>query len=70
MERNDDTLRRTMRGKRYKVKGYVVIPFNRVVKAIDEDDAEDIVYNQLKEEEEVFSLDEVKVEIEEVMEED
>jgi len=34
---NDDTLRRTMIGKRYTVKGYVITPYELTVKALDED---------------------------------
>lgn len=43
MERNDDTLRRTMSGNLYRVKGYVMVSFDEYVKAIDVDEADDIV---------------------------
>lgn len=61
--KNDDTLRRTMIGKSYTVKGYVVTPYELTVKALDEDEAEEFVR-------EVIDLSEgEKMEIEEVMEE-
>lgn len=60
---NDDTLRRTMIGKRYTVKGYVVTPYELTVKALDEDEAEDFAREEI-------SLSEgERIEIEEVMEE-
>ena len=60
---NDDTLRRTMIGKRYTVKGYVVTPYELTVKALDEDEAEDFAREEI-------SLSEgERIEVEEVMEE-
>ena len=60
---NDDTLRRTMLGKRYTVKGYVVTPYELTVKALDEDEAEDFAREEI-------SLSEgERIEVEEVMEE-
>ena len=44
---NDDTLRRTMIGKRYTVKGYVVTPYELTVKALDEDEAEDFAREEI-----------------------
>ena len=61
---NDDTLRRTMIGKNYKVKGYVVTPYELTVKALDEDEAEEIVREKID-----LSEDE-RIEVEEIMEED
>ena len=60
---NDDTLRRTMIGKRYTVKGYVVTPYELTVKALDEDEAEEIVRGKID-----LSEDE-RIEVEEIMEE-
>ena len=60
---NDDTLRRTIIGKRYKVKGYVITPYELTVKALDEDEAEDFAR-------EVIDLSEdERMEVEEIMEE-
>ena len=60
---NDDTLRRTMIGKRYTVKGYVVTPYELTVKALDEDEAEDFAREEI-------SLSEgERIEVEEVIEE-
>ena len=60
---NDDTLRRTMIGKNYIVKGYIIIPFSKNVKALDEDEAEEIAR-------EVIDLSEdERMEVEEIMEE-
>lgn len=60
---NDDTLRRTMIGKNYIVKGYVIIPYELTVKALDEDEAEDFAREEI-------SLSEgERMEVEEVMEE-
>ena len=60
---NDDTLRRTMIGKNYKVKGYVVTPYELTVKALDEDEAEEFAIEKMS-----LSEDE-RMEIEEVIEE-
>lgn len=60
---NDDTLRRTMIGKRYAVKGYVITPYELTVKALDEDEAEEIVREKID-----LSEDE-RIEVEEIMEE-
>ncbi|AWY02915.1 hypothetical protein [Staphylococcus phage VB-SauS-SA2] len=60
---NNDTLRRTMIGKNYNVKGYVITPYELTVKALDEDEAEEFAR-------EVISLsDGERIEVEEVMEE-
>ena len=60
---NDDTLRRTMIGKNYKVKGYVITPYELIVKALDEDEAEEFAR------EEISLSDGERIEVEEVMEE-
>lgn len=59
---NDDTLRRTMIGKNYKVKGYVITPYELTVKALDEDEAEEFAR------EEMSLTEDERIEIEEVME--
>ncbi|HIS60667.1 MAG TPA: hypothetical protein IAC14_00205 [Candidatus Scybalomonas excrementigallinarum] len=59
----DDTLRRTMAGKKYTVKGYVVTPYELIVKALDEDEAEEFAR------EEVVLSDGERMEVEEIMEE-
>lgn len=60
---NDDTLRRTMIGNNYNVKGYIITPYELTVKALDEDEAEEIAR-------EVIDLSEnERIEVEEVMEE-
>ena len=61
--KNDDTLRRTMIGKNYKVKGYVITPYELTVKALDEDEAEEFAR------EEISLSDGERIEVEEVMEE-
>ena len=66
--KNDDTLRRTMIGKNYKVKGYVVTPYELTVKALDEDEAEDIVYQYIEVEDGEF--EKAKIETYEIIEED
>ena len=59
----DDTLRRTINGKNYTVKGYVITPYELTVKALDEDEAEEIAR-------EVIDLSEdERMEVEEIMEE-
>ena len=60
---NDDTLRRTMVGKNYNVKRYVITPYELTVKALDEDEAEEIVREKID-----LSEDE-RIEVEEIMEE-
>ena len=60
---NDDTLRRTMIGKNYKVKGYVVTPYELTVKALDEDEAEEFAR------EKISLSDGETMEVEEIMEE-
>lgn len=65
---NDDTLRRTMIGKNYNVKGYIIIPFSKNVKALDEDEAEDIVYQYIEVEDGEF--EKAKIETYEIIEED
>ena len=61
--KNDDTLRRTMIGKNYKVKGYVVTPYKLTVKAFDEDEAEEFAREKI-------SLSDGEImEVEEIMEE-
>ena len=59
----DDTLRRTINGKNYTVKGYVITPYELTVKALDEDETEEIAR-------EVIDLSEdERMEVEEIMEE-
>ena len=59
----DDTLRRTINGKNYTVKGYVITPYELTVKALDEDEAGEIAR-------EVIDLSEdERMEVEEIMEE-
>ena len=59
----DDTLRRTINGKNYTVRGYVITPYELTVKALDEDEAEEIAR-------EVIDLSEdERMEVEEIMEE-
>lgn len=60
---NDDTLRRTMVGKSYKVKGYVIAPYELTVKALDEDEAEEFAREKIS-----LSVGET-MEVEEIMEE-
>lgn len=43
----DNALERTLHGKMFKVKGVITIPFEIELKAIDEDDAEDLAEKQL-----------------------
>lgn len=43
----DDALERTLHGKMFKVKGVMTIPFEIELKAIDEDDAEELAEKQL-----------------------
>lgn len=59
---NDDTLKRTMTGRNYTVKGYVITPYELTVKALDEDEAEDFAR------EEVVLSEGERMEVEEVME--
>lgn len=60
---NDDTLRRTMVGKIYTVKGYVITPYELTVKALDEDEAEEFAREKI-------SLSDGEImEVEEIMEE-
>ena len=60
---NDYTLRRTMDGKIYTVKGYVITPYELTVKALDEDEAEEFTREKIS-----LSEDE-RIEVEEIMEE-
>ena len=60
---NDYTLRRTIAGKIYTVKGYVITPYELTVKALDEDEAEDFAREEIS-----LSEDE-RIEVEEIMEE-
>ena len=60
---NDDTLKRTMIGKSYNVKGYIITPYELTVKALDEDEAEEFAR------EEISLSDGERIEVEEVMEE-
>lgn len=60
---SNDTLRRTMVGKNYTVKGYVVTPYELTVKALDEDEAEEFAR------EKVDLSNGERMEVEEVMEE-
>lgn len=60
---NDHALRRTMAGKIYTVKGYVITPYELTVKALDEDEAEEFAIEKM-------SLSEgERMEVEEIMEE-
>ena len=59
----DDTLRRTINGKNYTVKGYVITPYELTVKALDEDEAEEFTREKIS-----LSEDE-RIEVEEIMEE-
>lgn len=59
----DDTLRRTINGKNYTVKGYVITPYELTVKALDEDEAEEFAREKID-----LSEDE-RIEVEEIMEE-
>lgn len=43
----DNALERTLHGKMFKVKGIMTIPFEIELKAIDEDDAEELTEKQL-----------------------
>ena len=60
---NDDTLKRTMIGKIYTVKGYVITPYELAVKALDEDEAEEFAR------EKISLSDGETMEVEEIMEE-
>ena len=44
----DNALERTIKGEQYVVRGYYKVPFEEVVKAIDEEDAIDIVDDRLQ----------------------
>ena len=58
----DDTLRRTINGKNYNVKGYVITPYELTVKALDEDEAEEFAREKI-------SLSDGEImEVEEIME--
>ena len=60
---NDHALRRTMVGKIYAVKGYVITPYELTVKALDEDEAEEFAREKI-------SLSDGEImEVEEIMEE-
>ena len=59
----DDTLRRTINGKNYTVKGYVITPYELTVKALDEDEAEEFAREKID-----LSDGEI-MEVEEIMEE-
>lgn len=68
--RNGELLQRTLRGHNYNVKGYITIPFSKSVKAIDEDEAEDMVYQYIEVEDGEFEKTKTKIEIDEIIEED
>lgn len=61
----DNALERTLHGKVYTVKGVMTIPFEIDVKAIDEDDAEELVEKQLDFDD--LDTEQQKIIIEEVM---
>lgn len=43
----DEALRRTLSGNLYRVKGYVIVPYELEVKALDEEEAEDFVIEEI-----------------------
>lgn len=61
----DNALERTLHGKIYTVKGVMTIPFKIDVKAIDEDDAEELTEKQLDFDD--LDVEQQKVIIEEVL---
>ena len=61
----DNALERTLHGKIYTVKGVMTIPFEIDVKAIDEDDAEELTEKQLDFDD--LDVEQQKVVIEEVL---
>lgn len=61
----DDALERTLHGKTYKVKGVMTIPFEIELKAIDEDDAEELAEKQLDFDD--LDTEQQKIVIEEVL---
>lgn len=64
----DEALRRTLSGNLYRVKGYIQVPFEITVSAIDQDDAEELVDEIVRENKDRLIIrDEEKVEIDEVI---
>ena len=61
----DNALERTLHGKIYTVKGVMTIPFEIELKAIDEDDAEELAEKQLDFDD--LDTEQQKIVIEEVM---
>ena len=61
----DNALERTLHGKVYTVKGNITIPFEIELKAIDEDDAEELTEKRLDFDD--LDTEEQKVVIEEVL---
>ena len=61
----DNALERTLHGKIYTVKGSITIPFEIELKAIDEDDAEELAEKQLDFDD--LDTEQQKVIIEEVL---
>ena len=61
----DNSLERTLHGKHYTVKGVMTIPFEIELKAIDEDDAEELTEKQLDFDD--LDVEQQKVVIEEVL---
>ena len=63
----DNALERTLHGKIYTVKGSITIPFEIELKAIDEDDAEELAEKQLDFDD--LDTEQQKIVIEEVIRE-
>ena len=61
----DNALERTIHGKHYTVKGVMTIPFEIDIKAIDEEDAEELTEKQLDFDD--LDAEQQKIVIEEVM---
>lgn len=61
----DDALKRTLHGKMFKVKGVMTIPFEIELKAIDEDDAEELAEKRLDFDD--LDTEQQKIVIEEVL---
>lgn len=61
----DNALERTLHGKIYKVKGAITVPFEIELKAIDQDDAEELAEKQLDFDD--LDTEQQKIVIEEVL---
>lgn len=61
----DNALERTLHGKMFKVKGVMTIPFEIELKAIDEEDAEELAEKQLDFDD--LDTEQQKIVIEEVL---